>query len=115
VDGIFARLFYSDGTPIGTTEFRVNKTTSDFQRQPAVGMTQGGISLVAWNGYSTVTGSISDIFAAIFDKDGNRLVDEFQVNLTVPKGQENPAVVGVPGRAEFLVGWESKDQDGSGR
>jgi len=114
VDGIFARLFYSDGTPIGTTEFRVNKTTSDFQRQPAVGMTQGGISLVAWNGYSTVTGSISDIFAAIFDKDGNRLVDEFQVNLTVPKGQENPAVVGVPGRAEFLVGWESKDQDGSG-
>ena len=114
VDGIFARLFYSDGTAIGEREFQVNQTTADFQRQPAVGMTQGGQSLVAWNSYSSVPGSQSDIFASIFDKDGNRLSNEFQVNQTLPKGQENPVVAGVPGKTEFLVGWESKDQDGSG-
>jgi len=114
VDGIYARLFYSDGRPHASGEFRVNQTTNDFQRQPAVAMTQGGIALVAWNGYSAATGSLSDVFASTFDKDGNRLANEFQVNSFTAKGQENPVVVVAPGKSEFLIGWESKDQDTSG-
>lgn len=113
VDGIFGQLFYGDGKVLGK-EFQINKTTADFQRQPSVAMASTGQFMVAWNGYSQAAGSTSDIFAKIFDKDGQTLADEFMVNSNQAKPQEKPFVVSAPTKAEFVVAWESKDQDGSG-
>lgn len=112
-DGVFGQLFYGDGKTLGN-EFQINKSIQDFQRQPSVAMASSGHFLVAWNGYSQTPGSISDIFAKTYDKDGEQVADEFIVNSTLAKSQEKPFVVSAPNKTEFIIAWESKDQDGSG-
>ena len=56
-----------------------------------------------WNG----------IFAARFNANGEPLGERFQVNTFVPGGQMDPAVAMNPD-GNFVVVWESRDQDGDG-
>ena len=113
VDGIYAQLYDGSGKTLGK-EFQAAKTTTGAQRFPSVGMLSGGTFLVAYNGQVAQAASQSDVFGRIFDKDGNLVKDEFMVNVYTTKAQDRPLVVQVPGKSEFLVFWESKDQDSVG-
>ncbi len=111
LDGIYGQLFYGDGKTLGS-EFRVNETTVDVQHQPSVGMVESGTFFVAWAGYVPTPGSLSDVFAKVYGPDGNTVKAEFRVNTTTQSAQERPYVA--PGKNDFVVAWQSRDQDGSG-
>ena len=112
-EGVYAQLYYADGTPLGS-EFRVNTTTQDLQRHPKVAMASNGSFLVVWSGYSSTPGSITDIYGAYFDKDGAAIKGEFVINTTKGNPQDFPDVAVVPGTDGFVVTWQSLDQDLSG-
>ncbi|MBN2577779.1 MAG: hypothetical protein JXB10_02220, partial [Pirellulales bacterium] len=109
--GIFGRCFGAGGIPLGP-EFLVNTTTQSQQQSAAVAATSDGGFVVSWE--SRGGGGGGDVYAQRFAADGTKLGNEFQVNTTTQKHQECPAVAASP-HGGFVVTWQSKNQDGSGR
>ena len=108
-DGVFGQRFDAVGNALGT-EFAVNTETEYAQVDPAVaGLTDGGF-VVAWESYQYY-GSY-DVFARVFDDQGDPIDDEFQVNDASYTYQEDVAVSGLSDGG-FVVVWESEYQDGS--
>lgn len=113
-DDVKGQLYDGLGNAVGS-EFTANSTLADFQRQPAVAMDRkSGDFLAVWNAYSATTGSLSDVMGRVFKKDGTEKVAEFRVNTTVANPQQKPAATVVPTTGDYVVGWESSGQDGSG-
>jgi len=110
-DGVFARMFRSDGTPLGD-EFLVNTTTANQQKSPAVAAMDDGGFLVSWVAHGGQDGSVRGVFARRFDAGGQPLGGEFQVNTTTQNDQLSPAI-GVADDGHFVIAWQSKHQDGS--
>jgi hypothetical protein len=109
--GVFAQRYASDGTQQGS-EFQVNTFTTSTQRRPAVAAGADGDLVVAWTSYGQ-DGSSFGIFAQRYASDGTQQGSEFQVNTFTTNAQEHPAVAaGADG--DFVVAWQSDDQDGSG-
>jgi hypothetical protein len=100
-------------TPLGS-EFGINAYTTGTQRMPAVAAAANGNIATAWSDYSR-DGSILGVFGRRFDSSGNALGTDFQVNTytTAEQGQYSLAVA-TAANGDFLVVWDSLDQDGSG-
>ncbi len=107
--GVYARRFDSNGVAVGN-EFQVNTTTAGDQLDPSVAVDLVGNFTIVWTG-SDANGS--GIFAQQYDKAGNKLGSEFQVNITTSGDQTAPSV-GMDGVGNVLVSWSSALQDGSG-
>ena len=109
--GVFAQRFSSAGTALGT-EFQVNAYTVLVQQFPAVAAAASGDFIVAWAGngeYANTTG----IFARRFSSAGVALASEFLVNTHSLDAQQYPMVAaGTDG--DFVIVWESANQDSSG-
>jgi hypothetical protein len=109
--GIYAQRYTRTGAKIAG-EFKVNTTTSNNQRMPAIANLGSGF-VVVWA--SQQNGSGYDVHAQRFDKAGNPLGTEFKVNATTAKDQRAPSVVTLADTVSgFVVIWESDSQDGSG-
>ena len=111
--GIFGQRFSSTGLPQGG-EFQVNTFTTNAQKYPDVSVDASGSFVVVWqsNGQD---GSSFGIFGQRFSSTGLPQGGEFQVN-TYTSGQQSfygPRVA-MAGMGEFIVVWDSIDQDGSG-
>jgi hypothetical protein len=107
--GIFGQRYSAGGLPVGP-EFRVNSFTTGAQLAPAVSATFSSF-VVAWQSYGQDASGYG-VFAQRFDNTGAPAGPEFVVNSFVTGHQSAPAVVdGVGG--EFVVVWESADQDGA--
>jgi hypothetical protein len=78
-DDVFARRFDSAGSPLGA-EFRVNDYTPAFQAGPVVAMASDGAFVVAWYGFRA-QGNGSDVMGRRFSPSGEKLAEEFQVNV----------------------------------
>jgi len=106
--GIFAQLFDSGGSAVGT-EFQVNAATSGAQTSPAVTrpLIVGAPLIVTWNAFD---GHLIGVFGRRFESTGNPLGTEFQVNVVTYGLQQNPQV-GPDFVGGFLVVWE--DNQGS--
>jgi hypothetical protein len=105
--GIRARLFASDGTPLGD-EFQVNTYTTNNQYHPAVAMEQTGDFVVAWESYGSA-GTDTNFFsiqARRYDASGVPLGDQFQVNTFTTYGQRFPRL-GMDSRGGFVVAWQN--------
>jgi len=112
-DGIFVRRFASSGVPLDTADFQVNTYTTSDQYSHSVGVAASGDSVVAWESLGQ-DGSGFGIFARRFASSGVPLnATDFQVNTYTTSNQRLPSV-GVTGNGDFVVTWESRDQDGSG-
>jgi hypothetical protein len=109
--GVYAQRFDADGNPLGG-EFRVNTTTSGDQTGPNVAMNQGGSFVIAWSS-SGQDWSGWGIYAQRYDAAGNPLGGEFRVNTTTLGDQINPSVA-IDDNGDFVVAWQSRNQDGSG-
>ncbi len=109
-DGIFARRFDGAGVPLGN-EILVNTTTARQQAHPDIAINDDGIALVTWSSRHQ-DGSDWGIYAQRFNADGTRLGDEFQVN-SHESGSQMAAKVTAVGN-DFVVAWQSHDQDGDG-
>jgi hypothetical protein len=108
--GIAARRFASDGTPLGS-DFLVNTYTTSAEYGPSVAMDAAGGFVVAWVAYD---GDDGGVFGRRFDGAGAALGTEFQTSTYFTGNQTSPAVGGAPD-GRFVVVWDGDSQDGSGR
>ncbi len=109
--GIYARRFAAAGTPLAG-EFRVNSTTTDQQRVPAVAMDSGGDFTVAWAS-RLQDGSLYGIYAQAYSAAGAATGTEFKVNTYTTGTQFNPSLA-FDADGDFVVTWQSDGQEGVG-
>lgn len=109
--GVFGQRFDRMGLPVGG-EFQINTYTTGAQRLASVAMDAVGNFVVSWRSQDQ-DGSDQGIFAQRFDNLGIPLGSEFQVN-TFTTGSQTFVTVGMNGAGEFVIAWESADQDGDG-
>jgi len=108
-DGIFGQRFNEDGVAQGG-EFAVNTFTTSTQEAPAVDMDSAGNFVIVWMSFAG-DGSGFGISGQRFNTAGAPLGGEFVVNTTTSGNQMYPSVAMALG-GEFVVVWQSPDQDG---
>jgi len=108
---VYAQRFLANGTPQGA-QFRVNTYTTNVQGDPSVGMDGAGNFVIAW--YSVgQDGSETGIYAQRYASDGSPVGTEFRVNTETNDYQNCPSVA-MNDSGEFVITWNSEDQDGDG-
>ena len=97
--------------PVGG-EFLVNTYTTDYQASPAIAMDSAGNFVIAWtsNGQD---GSGCGVYAQRYSAAGVPQGSEFRAN-TYPTGDQRYAAVAMDSAGDFVIAWQSSDQDGSG-
>jgi len=103
--------FGSAGSPVGS-EFLVNTATAPSQINPAVAADRTGRFVAVWQSGSNQDGSSVGVFGQRFDAAGNKVGGEFPVNTYTTGPQSKPAI-GMDDAGNFVVVWQSSDQDGS--
>jgi hypothetical protein len=119
---VYGQLFSPDGQKV-RTEFPINQFAKYNQRTPAVAALAGGGFVVAWVseqqrvGQNPTTNQVLqlsqlaapsvDIYARVYDANGNPLANEFLVNSTSAVVCANP-VIAAGGDGGFLIGWSQK-------
>ncbi len=119
-NGIFARRFQADGTPVDSLEFPVNSQTALDQFSPDVAINEKGQFVIAWvSDHLAVTNpelmdSEKSIFVQWFDSDGSSTGEEVLVHSLNPAydAQEAPAVA-INENGDFTVVFQSINQDGN--
>ncbi len=110
-----ARLFSSDGTPVGL-DLQVNTYTSSQQFRPDVAATADGRFVVTWIDGAIFGGQDGDgygIFGRMIEAGGTPVGDEFQVNAYTTSTQRIPAIARAGDR--FVVVWQGAGPDAEGR
>ncbi|MEW6536806.1 MAG: hypothetical protein AB1454_14445 [Candidatus Auribacterota bacterium] len=107
-NGIFARIFDNDGSPV-TSEFSVNTYTAGTQKEPFT-VSDGNTYLIAWDGAGQ--GDSLGIFAKVFDNEGNALTGDVVVN-TYSTGTQSTVSASSDGDGYLLV-WQSMGGDFQG-
>lgn len=108
--GVFGQRYSSNGGRLGT-EFQVNTYTTNFQSFPSICCDAAGDFVVVWAS-NNQDGNNEGIFGQRFASDGDRVGEEFQVNTYTSEDQTHPAVC-CDAAGDFVVSWQSFDQDGS--
>jgi hypothetical protein len=108
--GVYAQRYNEIGVPQGG-EFRVNTYTLGHQGTPAVAMDPFGNFVVAWQSH-TQDGNGYGIYAQRFNAAGAPQGGEFRANTFTTKDQESAAVA-MDADGDFVIAWQSEDQDGS--
>jgi len=111
-NGVRARRFAADGTPLGS-DFQVNSFTTYYQYPPSVAIDPSGNFVVVWqSGYygdpdDMPDGSRTGVFGRRFAADGTPLdSDDFQVNTYTTESQYGPSVA-TASNGDFVVVWAS--------
>ncbi|MCU0523953.1 MAG: hypothetical protein MUF72_03915 [Elainella sp. Prado103] len=105
-NGIYARRYSKDGTPV-TAEIRVNTYTTNDQTQSAVAMDANGNFVVVWSSFGQ-DGSLGGIYGQRFSANGTPLGTEFRVN-TGTVGEQNLPEVAMDATGNFVVTWTSNE------
>jgi hypothetical protein len=105
--GIFARRYDASGTPVGSSEFRVNSATDSTQRFPRVASSATGQLIFVWRG---LDGSGWGINARRFSSAGAPQGLDFLVNTSTTNNQGLPDVAS-DASGNFVVVWQSDRQD----
>lgn len=108
--GISGRRVTASGVPIGA-EFQVTDVTPDYYSGRAIDVASdaAGNFVVTWASEDIN----QEVFARRFDDTGTPLGPAFQVNTyTVPEDQSGPPSVSSDAAGNFVVAWQSYDQDG---
>ena len=82
-------------------QVRVNTTTADVQEFAAIDSTASGAYVVVWE--TQHTGS-RDVYAQLYDADGNAVGGEFQVSAAAADSQFDPTVA-MNDAGQFVVAW----------
>jgi len=113
--GVYGQRYTSSGAPVGP-EFRVNTVTAFGQDAPAVAVDSSGNFVVVWRGNSQeADGVVGQRYAS----SGVPVGPEFRVNSYTTGNQGGgyyggALAVGSDSSGNFVVVWQSGDQDGSG-
>jgi hypothetical protein len=109
--GIYAQRYNAAGVAQGG-QFQVNSYTAGNTTFPTIGMDNAGDFVVAWSSDGQ-DGSGYGIYAQRYNAAGVAQGGEFRVNTTTSGDQIYPTA-GMDAAGDFVVGWESDGQDGSG-
>jgi hypothetical protein len=102
-----------DGCTSGElSEFRVNTFTPGQQANPRVAAFSDSGYVVVWGSYDQ-DGSLWGVYGQRYQPDGSPQGSEFQVNSHTDSHQSTPFVA-VTANDDFIVAWQSLNQDGSG-
>ena len=107
---IFGQRFDSSGEMLGA-EFAVDSSATGGQWLPSVAMAANGDFVVVWSSLRQ-NRSEYDIFGQRYDRAGVPHGDVFRVNSHTRSQQFSPVVAADTG-GNFVVVWESRNQDGS--
>jgi hypothetical protein len=110
-EGVFARRFDPSGNAIGN-DFLVNTQTTGLQwsRFDLVAHDSLGNFVITWGGAQV--GGFMEIFGQRFDAAGTRRGAEFHINTYTTGSQVVPGVAS-DSAGNFVVAWQSGNQDGS--
>lgn len=109
--GVYGQRYDAAAKRVGKREFRVNKTTYDYQWKSSVAGLAGGGFVIAWTS-AQQDGDGSGVYAQRYDAAGKRVGNrEFKVNKTTVEDQADPSVAGT-GDGGYVITWESALQDG---
>jgi len=108
--GTYGKVIGSDGLDL-TGDFPIGAGPAQTRTRPVVAADPTKAFVVAWSGGSD--GSGPAILARRFDKFGQPLTGQLQVNTYTVGNQLNPSIVADPAGG-FTVIWENGLQDGSG-
>ena len=111
ISGIYAQRYNSAGVTQGA-EFRVNNYTTGNQNSPQVAMDSAGDFVVAWTS-SGQDGSVDGVYAQRYNATGVAQGAEFNVN-TYTSGTQSFPTVAMDSAGDFVIGWMSNLEDGSG-
>lgn len=104
---IKARLYKKGAVP--SNEFLVNATTLHTQSKPSVDIHSDGSFVIVWESWFE-DGSDKGIFGQRFSSLGDKVGDQFQINVTTQFSQAKPVVKYFPD-GKFIVIWESWKQE----
>ena len=107
--GVYAQSYNAAGQAQGG-ELLVNTTTQNDQVVPAVAMDAAGNFVITW---STNTGNGWGVHAQLFNAAGVAQGGEFPVN-TYTQGDQELSEVAMDPAGDFVITWQSSNQDGSG-
>lgn len=110
--GIFAQRFDPLGNKVGG-EFKVNTTTSGDQTAPAVAVDASGNAVVSWTSAGQ-DGSGTGVYAQRYSSLGLPVGGEFRVNTATTGDQSDSSISMNRLTGDFVIGWTSAGQDGSG-
>jgi hypothetical protein len=110
-NGIYAQRYNAAGVRLGS-EFQVNTTTNNDQRESSIAIDTDGDFVIVWEGYGQ-DGDGNGIYAQRYNAAGVRLGSEFRVNTTLSFDQSN-ASIAIDADGDFVIVWESFGQDGDG-
>lgn len=113
-NGVFARVFEANGTPVGG-EFQVNTSTASNQDAARVAALTDGTFVVVWDDDSGVDGSSTGVQMQRFDANGVAIGGEVLVNETTTSSQFDPYIVALD-TGGWVVAWtDNNSVDGSGQ
>ncbi len=107
--GIYTQRYNAAGLPQGD-EFLVNTYSTGSQGRPSVAMDANGNFVVVWGGAGP--SDSAGIHAQRYDAAGTPQGGEFRVN-TYTTGSQGRLSVAMDADGDFVVAWQSQDQDGS--
>ena len=108
--GIYAQRYQADGLAVGS-EFLVNTEITSHQAYPDVAMDADGDFVITWHSQNQ-DGSGYGIYAQRYQADGLAVGAEFLVNTETASVQRFSSVA-MDADGDFVITWESNDQDGS--
>ncbi len=101
---IYARLYNSSGTAVGS-EFLVNEATTYDQEHAHVAMAADGSFVVVFESNAEASGTYYDnIYAQRYDATGTKIGSNFLVNTTTA-GDQNDADIAMDSAGNFVVVW----------
>jgi hypothetical protein len=107
---VYGQRVSSTGTLLGG-EFKVNTESAYSQRSTDIATDANGNFVVVWQTYGQDEAGSYGIFAQLYDASGNKVGTEFQVNSYTTGSQTDPSVA-MDDAGNFVVTWQSQDQDG---
>lgn len=111
-DGVFGRIFDTDGYPVNTDDFRVNTYTTGSQSYPRVAALPDGF-VVVWQSEKQ-DGNGLGVFGQRFTLAAASAGSEFQANTYTTSDQRNPTVTSDLS-GTFTVLWTSSPTSGTGQ
>jgi len=109
---VYARRFNAAGAPL-SGEFRVNTYTTSSQGSASIAMDTDGDFIVAWDSYGQEVGAVGfGVYAQRYNSAGVPQGAEMHINTFTTSYQRTPDVA-TDAVGNFVVTWESFDQDGS--
>ena len=108
--GVYAQRYNAAGAAQGA-EFRVNTFTAGHQNEPTVAMDADGDFVIAWQSDRGFPSGY-DVYAQRYSAAGVPQGAEFRVNTYTTNFQNEPSIA-MDALGDFVVAWQSADQDGS--